>query len=315
MARRREVFAGMTARELRGALLELQGMRLAADAMREQLEEIRQALYRRIDYNLAWLLQEGAHAHAHANNVREAPSQQSSRSQHKTERECDRWQIATLRKIIAFASPEGTDLEAHEYDVARWAEHPNTLGHLEAQERLFAARATQVRREFFGPRARCPLCGETPQQDSSGYAWPEGLSRHLEGRGNVGRCSVIDFAFTECRRARRQAWTTRDKEVGPATCHPDVPSYEYGEGECRSCHEAAWKSWHESIDGEVREWRRRLCEQSSHSWSPDECVRCDATRCRAHYFDGQRCRHAVPCKDHPLPPPVSLEEHRRRGQD
>jgi hypothetical protein len=147
-------------------------------------------------------------------------------------------------------------LEAHEYDVARWAEHPNTLGHLEAQERLFAARATQVRREFFGPRARCPLCGETPQQDSSGYAWPEGLSRHLEGRGNVGRCSVIDFAFTECRRARRQAWTTRDKEVGPATCHPDVPSYEYGEGECRSCHEAAWKSWHESIDGEVREWRR-----------------------------------------------------------
>src|SRR4029453_287447 len=74
-------------------------------------------------------------------------------------------------------------------------EECSVLGHLEAQERLFAARATQVRREFFGPRARCPLCGETPQQDNSGYAWPEGLSRHLEGRGNVGRGSVIDIAF------------------------------------------------------------------------------------------------------------------------
>jgi hypothetical protein len=53
MARRREVFAGMTARELRGALLELQGLRVDADAMREQLEQIRQALYWLINYNLA----------------------------------------------------------------------------------------------------------------------------------------------------------------------------------------------------------------------------------------------------------------------
>jgi hypothetical protein len=42
-----------------GTLLELE-IRLAADAMREQLEEIRQALYRRIDYNLAWLLRKGS---------------------------------------------------------------------------------------------------------------------------------------------------------------------------------------------------------------------------------------------------------------
>lgn len=315
MTRRREVFAGMTARELRAVLSELQELRVGADAMRERLEETRQALYRQIDYHLAWLLQEGVHAHAQAHNITRSPPHQSARPQHKTERECDRWQIATHRKIIVFASPEGIDLEAHDYNVARWAQHPNTLGHLEAQEKLFAARVTQVRREFFGPRARCPLCGETPQQDSSGYAWPEGLSRHLEGRGNVGRCSVIDIAFAECRWAKRLTWTTREKPVGSATCHPDVPAYEYGQGECRSCYEAGWKSWHESIDKEVAEWARRLCEQSSHSWSPDKCARCEATRCRAIYFDGQRCHNAIPCREHPSPAPVSLEEHRRRAKD
>jgi hypothetical protein len=59
MTRRREVFAGMTARELRAVLSELQELRVGADAMRERLEETRQALYRQIDYHLAWLLQEG----------------------------------------------------------------------------------------------------------------------------------------------------------------------------------------------------------------------------------------------------------------
>jgi hypothetical protein len=112
MTRRREVFAGMTARELRAALSELQELRVGADAMREQLEETRQALYRQIDYHLAWLLREGAHAHAQADNMTKSPPHQSALPQHKTERECDRWQIATLRKIIVFASPEGIDLEA-----------------------------------------------------------------------------------------------------------------------------------------------------------------------------------------------------------
>jgi hypothetical protein len=51
----------------------------------------------------------------------------------------------------------------------------------------------------FGPferRALCPMCGGG---SSSGYApgfsLPEGLSRHLMGRGNSLRCEVMVAAF------------------------------------------------------------------------------------------------------------------------
>jgi hypothetical protein len=283
--------------------------------MREQLDETRRALYERIAYPLGWILQEGAEAHVDRDNIADSTAHRLSRPRHETERECHRWERATLRKIIVFARPPAIDLEASEYDVARWADQPETLGYIEAQKKLFAARAAEIRKQFFGLRARCPLCGGTPQQDSSGYAWPEGLSRHLEGHGNVGRCSVIRIAFAACRRARRESLRTRVRPLGPATCHPNLPAYEDGHGECENCYQASWKVWHESIDAEVAEWASRLCHQLRHSWSPDVCVRCGTTRCRTRYSNGERCAHAIPCREHAPPAPVSLEEWRRGGKE
>ena len=194
-------------------------------------------------------------------------------------------------------------------------EHPNTLGHLEAQEAICRACNTSPPRILWSAGHGARYVAKPLNRIALAMRGRRGchdISRDAETLAGVPSSISLSLSVDG---ARRQAWTTRDKEVGPATCHPDVPHMSTARARCRSCHEAAWKSWHESIDGEVREWRRRLCEQSSHSWSPDECVRCDATRCRAHYFDGQRCRHAVPCKDHPLPPPVSPRSTADVGQD
>lgn len=43
-----------------------------------------------------------------------------------------------------------------------------------------------------GDRARCPLCGDgssTPYEE--GFALPEGLRMHLEGKGNARQCSIL----------------------------------------------------------------------------------------------------------------------------
>lgn len=44
------------------------------------------------------------------------------------------------------------------------------------------------------PRARCPLCGESAREKylpNSGFAFPDGLRRHLEGDGNTTPCVVM----------------------------------------------------------------------------------------------------------------------------
>jgi hypothetical protein len=46
-----------------------------------------------------------------------------------------------------------------------------------------------------GDRAMCPLCGRQAQSlYEDGFACPEGLLRHFEGRGRVHRCPVIEAA-------------------------------------------------------------------------------------------------------------------------
>jgi hypothetical protein len=46
-------------------------------------------------------------------------------------------------------------------------------------------------------RAYCPLCGESADNiyDTKGFAFPEGLTRHLEGSYNARRCDVTKAAF------------------------------------------------------------------------------------------------------------------------
>lgn len=45
------------------------------------------------------------------------------------------------------------------------------------------------------PRARCPLCHQSPQSPpESGYSLPIGLQRHLEGQGKFSQCVVMATA-------------------------------------------------------------------------------------------------------------------------
>jgi len=46
----------------------------------------------------------------------------------------------------------------------------------------------------YRPEAVCPLCGHTPQTIySTGFAYPEGLRRHLEGYGNAKQCIITSI--------------------------------------------------------------------------------------------------------------------------
>ena len=47
------------------------------------------------------------------------------------------------------------------------------------------------------PRAKCPLCGESARDrhmPNSGFAFPDGLRRHLTGEGNSIPCAVMHAA-------------------------------------------------------------------------------------------------------------------------
>lgn len=59
---------------------------------------------------------------------------------------------------------------------------------------------------FVSSRAYCPLCGagsSDPLRD--GFAYPEGLKRHLKGWGNALRCDVLEHAFGLARDSKREA--------------------------------------------------------------------------------------------------------------
>ncbi len=44
---------------------------------------------------------------------------------------------------------------------------------------------------YLRDRAPWPLCGDTPQMESRGFAFPIGLERHLEGFANQRQCPVM----------------------------------------------------------------------------------------------------------------------------
>ncbi|WP_431107551.1 hypothetical protein [Variovorax paradoxus] len=49
---------------------------------------------------------------------------------------------------------------------------------------------------YFGQRANCPLCGCGPDSPyDKGFALPEGLRMHLQGKGNARQCSAMRAAF------------------------------------------------------------------------------------------------------------------------
>jgi len=55
-----------------------------------------------------------------------------------------------------------------------------------------------------GHRARCPLCGESSNDrynPDNGFAFPEGLLRHLLGERKANQCGVAREVVAEARRA------------------------------------------------------------------------------------------------------------------
>jgi hypothetical protein len=67
-----------------------------------------------------------------------------------------------------------------------------------------AGRDTRQSRFELSPRSYCPLCRSTPSApygDPGGYTLPEGLERHLEGRGNTYHCPVMQALYATARDA------------------------------------------------------------------------------------------------------------------
>lgn len=59
---------------------------------------------------------------------------------------------------------------------------------------------------YFSDRAYCPLCGEgTSSAYERGFSVPEGLRRHLAGRGNIRQCGVMQAAV----RLARDYWQSQ----------------------------------------------------------------------------------------------------------
>lgn len=54
--------------------------------------------------------------------------------------------------------------------------------------------------QFYQETAYCPLCGSgTSSYGGSGFTYPEGLKRHLEGYGNTHQCSITNEVFSLAR--------------------------------------------------------------------------------------------------------------------
>jgi hypothetical protein len=66
---------------------------------------------------------------------------------------------------------------------------------------------------YFGLRGYCPLCGNgSTSPYDRGFALPEGLSRHLSGAGNTGRCAVFETLLSQA----RDYWEPRFQEIEAA---------------------------------------------------------------------------------------------------
>jgi hypothetical protein len=72
-------------------------------------------------------------------------------------------------------------------------------------------------RDRGGMRAMCPLCHKgSPYPGLEGYALPEGLMRHLGGRGNTRNCVVMQAAWELARADWRQRLGSREEAAKAA---------------------------------------------------------------------------------------------------
>lgn len=98
--------------------------------------------------------------------------------------------LTTARQaLVALAPSELQDLFGEAEMLKTWQEWQAY------EKRLVGAaleRARVVTTPFFGERARCPFCGDWPADPgpTEGFAYPDGLTRHLTGSYNARHCVV-----------------------------------------------------------------------------------------------------------------------------
>jgi hypothetical protein len=79
-------------------------------------------------------------------------------------------------------------------------------------EQVIASAEIFVDNDYFGQRARCPLCRDSSTSPySEGFSVPEGLKRHLIGWGNVRQCSVMDAACALAQDYWHRAYDASDR--------------------------------------------------------------------------------------------------------
>jgi hypothetical protein len=92
--------------------------------------------------------------------------------------------------VVALAPPELHDLFEDAGRPQSWKQWDVYQGRLVDTA---LERAQIVSTTMWGDRARCPYCGDHPISPgpTEGFAYPNGLIMHLEGKGNAHRCIVM----------------------------------------------------------------------------------------------------------------------------
>lgn len=97
--------------------------------------------------------------------------------------------------ILELMSEEAREILTSYYHCATIEETYTWEAHIAEDLIPLAKPLPRVSAYQIGDRAMCPLCGRQAQSlHEDGFACPEGLLRHFEGRGRVHRCSVIEAA-------------------------------------------------------------------------------------------------------------------------
>lgn len=92
--------------------------------------------------------------------------------------------------------PEDVNSVLHSYRDCASIEDTHVWLYDVADDLIAFAKPLASVHPMFGRRGNCPLCGRGSNSPyDEGFALPEGLRMHLQGKGNAARCSIIKMAL------------------------------------------------------------------------------------------------------------------------
>jgi hypothetical protein len=100
-------------------------------------------------------------------------------------------ELSDAREIMREMLPEPIADVLFSYRITDSDDRQRAYGRWRSEALDFIIKQTKPKRDenpYRGPRAYCPLCNDGSQD--GGFAYPEGLRRHLTGRGAM-RCQVM----------------------------------------------------------------------------------------------------------------------------